>query len=110
MADVDGDVVLDGKALDEGVIHFFPLDAQARTASTFVNGGRFQTRVALGTHRVEISCVKPRVLRAKQDADSGTGQEIVPARYNTKSELKAEVKTGKNLLRFELQSKGTPIS
>jgi hypothetical protein len=104
-ADVNGEVTLDGQPLTDGVIHFFPADGQSRTASTFIRAGKFQARIPLGQHRVEISSVQPRPLRPGQDADSATGGEIVPAKYNTKTGLMAEVKKGGNTLRFELSSK-----
>jgi hypothetical protein len=103
-AEVDGEVLLDGQPLAEGVIHFMPVDGKSRTESTFVRGGKFHARVPLGKRRVEISCVRPRALRKGQDADSAAGDEIVPARYNVKSELELEVKRGRNQPRFELHS------
>ncbi|MBW8883222.1 MAG: hypothetical protein JF612_00290 [Planctomycetia bacterium] len=96
---------LDGQPLTDGVIHFMPVDGKSRTASTFVRDGHFQTRVPLGKQRVEISCVKAQPLRPGQAADSATGAEIVPAKYNTKSELHADVNNGANKLRFELSGK-----
>src|SRR6478609_5200191 len=83
-AEVVGEVSLDGKPIDDGVIHFVPINGQSRTASTFIRSGHFQMRVPLGQHRVEISSVQARPARPGQDADSTTGGEIVPARYNTK--------------------------
>jgi hypothetical protein len=103
--EVDGEVVLDGKPLAEGVVHFIPVDGQSPTSSTFVAGGKFHQRVPIGKHRVEISCVQARPLRPGQDADSATGVEIVPAKYNTRSELQTEVVKGKNPVRYELISK-----
>ena len=103
-ADVSGDVTLDGQPLTDAVIHFMPVDGKSRTASTFVRDGHFQLRVPLGKQRVEISCVKSQPLRPGQAADSATGAEIVPTRYNTKSELTFEVERGRNQPQFELNS------
>jgi hypothetical protein len=102
-ADVLGEVTLDGQPLVDGVIHFFPTSGESRTESAFIREGKFQKRVPIGKHRVEISSVQARPLRPGQDADSATGGEIVPARYNTKTELTADVSKGKNELRFELR-------
>jgi hypothetical protein len=104
-ADVMGEVTLDGQPLGDGVIHFFPTDGQSRTASAFVREGTFQTRVPIGKQRVEISSVQSRPLRPGQAADSASGAEIVPARYNAKSELTADVTKGTNKVRFELTGK-----
>jgi hypothetical protein len=104
-ADVDGEVLLDGQPLADGVIHFFPVAGTSRTESAFIKGGQFHKRVPLGKHRVEISSVQARPTRPGQDADSAAGAEIVPARYNTKSELSTEVSRGKNKAKFELKGK-----
>ena len=104
-AEVIGEVSLDGKPIEDGVIHFMPVDGKSRTASTFIRGGHFETRVPLGKHRVEVSSVQPRAIRPGQDADSATGGEIVPTRYNVKSELTADVKRGNNPVRFRLTNK-----
>ena len=106
--EVLGEVSLDGQPLSDGVVHFIPLTGQSKTESTFIKAGRFAKQVPVGKHRVEISSVQARPLRPGQDADSATGVETVPDKYNTKSELEADVKKGKNSLRFELQSKGAP--
>jgi hypothetical protein len=104
-ADVVGEVTLDGRPLADGVIHFFPTSGESRTESAFIRDGKFEKRVPIGKHRVEISSVQARPVRPGQDADSATGGEIVPAKYNTKTELHAQVNKRQNLLRFELQSK-----
>lgn len=104
-AEISGQVLLDGQPLAEGVIHFIPVDGKSNTESTFVVGGRFNKRIPLGKHRVEISCVTARPLRPGQDADSATGSEIVPSRYNTESELEMHVNKRKNEVRFDLSSK-----
>jgi hypothetical protein len=104
-ADVTGEVTLDGQPLTDGVIHFMPVDGKSRTTSTFVREGHFQARVPTCEQRVEISCVKAQPLRPGQAADSATGAEVVPAKYNTKSELSAKVSRGRNQVKFELKGK-----
>jgi hypothetical protein len=110
--DVRGEVTLDGKPLEEGVIRFVPIDGKTGTASALINGGNFSEKVPLGSHRVEISSPKlPKgITSAKQmkrgTVDEGAAlEEMIPERYNNRSELKAEVKRGTNEVRYDLKSK-----
>ena len=110
--DVRGDVTLDGKPLEEGVIRFVPIDGKTSTASELINGGKFSVKVPVGSHRVEISSPKlPKgIASAKQmkrgTVDEGAAlEEMIPERYNNRSELKAEVSRGANEVRYDLKSK-----
>lgn len=105
LGDVEGEVTLNGAPLADGVIHFTPVDGQTPTHSGFIKSGRFAERLPVGKHRVEISSVQVQPLRPGQPADSAIGREIVPEKYNTQTELAAEVKSGKNTLKLELHSK-----
>lgn len=62
-----------------------------------------QAGVALGTHTVRITTGGER-----PDPASGTMKnypELVPAKYNTASQLKKEIKAGDNEIHFELSGK-----
>jgi hypothetical protein len=110
--DVRGEVTLDGKPLKEGVVRFAPTDGKTPTASALIADGQFRERVPAGTHRVEISAPKlPKGFDSSKQLKRGTVdenvplEELIPARYNARSELTAEVKKGTNDLRFDLTSK-----
>jgi hypothetical protein len=110
--EVQGEVTLDDKPLNEGVVRFVPGDGKTPTASALLEGGKFRERVPIGTHRVEISSPQlPKgITSAKQmkrgTVDEGSAlEELIPARYNTRTELQAEVKKGTNKVRFDLKSK-----
>jgi hypothetical protein len=110
--EVRGDVTLDGKPLDEGVVRFVPLDGKTPTASALITNGKFSERVPVANHRVEISSPKlPKGIRSSGQMKRGTVdegsalEELIPERYNTRSELKAEVHRGTNEVRFDLKSK-----
>jgi len=97
---VTGTVTLDGRPLPHASIHFTPtkggrgsysrLDANARYALQFLPG---QPGAVVGTHRVSIST-----------ADESGGSEIVPARYNYKSELTVAVTPSTTTIDFELKT------
>jgi hypothetical protein len=105
VGDVVGEVTLDGQPLADGVIHFTPADGNTPTKSTFISGGKFAQQVPVGIQKIQVSSVQVAPARPGQAADSLQGRELVPERYNTRSELKTEIKAGKNPLKLELTTK-----
>jgi hypothetical protein len=115
-----GTVTMDGRPLPEAVIQFYPLDDASKTRTVGANGqvkdGRFsiprEDGPVPGKYRVSISHAELKTVTPKGQNKSipsrsnALGPEQIPARYNAKSELKAEIKPGgAEDLKFELQSK-----
>lgn len=103
---VKGKVTLDGKPLPGVMVQFHPT-AQGRPGSGVTDkegnyvlsydGSTNGTKV--GTNKVEINTVWP-------DGEPRPGEsEKIPAKYNSASILKAEIKKGSNTLDFALESK-----
>jgi len=115
-AAVTGEVTLDGDPVDGGTINFIPTggDTAGVTAWGKIEGGRYSIPAsegpAVGPNRVEIRWDRktgktiPAVPPAPPDTMIEETAQAVPARYNTESELKAEVKSGKNTFDFKLES------
>jgi len=110
-ASVSGKVTLDGAPLDDANISFVPLSDGQRDAgwATVSQGGYSipaSSGLGIGKFRVEI-----RALRAlgettnRNDPSLLNAKEIIPSRYNSKSELIKEIKTGENNADFDLTSK-----
>jgi hypothetical protein len=128
---LSGTVTLDGQPLEKGTIRFMPTAQEnASTATeTIITSGAYEvpasTGLLPGPYQVSISAVEEikgsrpasRVRRGPgYDPEGGTGvedssadvrvREILPAQYNTRSTLKADVtKGGKNVFDFPLTSK-----
>lgn len=100
---VEGLVTLDGKPLPGAQVEFIPASGRPSLAETGTDG-RYRLRYTMdqegaivGAHTVKIhTAVDGRVDRS---------EELVPARYHAKSELRADVKAGSNKFDFELKSK-----
>jgi hypothetical protein len=105
---VNGEVLLDGQRLKEGVIRFVPADGKSQTASAPIIDGRFTATMVPGEKRVEISA--PRVVGKRKMYDLPDSPEVdnvverLPARYNVRSELTLTVRSGTQEQRFELKS------
>ena len=111
-ASVRGNVTLDGKSLEVGVINFFPFgDNRGPTAGGTIENGRYQVEatkgVVLGKNRVTISS-KQKTGRQIHGRDGDVNEEraeAVPAQYNTNSTLVCEVQADGNELNFELHGR-----
>jgi hypothetical protein len=119
---VTGTVTLDGKPLYGTAVVFYPDNGRPARGRTDLNGKYELTyiRQTLGTkvghNRVEVAPDEEGEEDAEELENSGenTGpakqprdrEKIrIPARYNTKSTLQADVKPGENVFDFQLESK-----
>lgn len=108
---VTGTVSYNGEPVDDGGIAFMP--AGEGTASFRATGeirdGRYDLDYkrgpAPGNYRVEIYWNKKtgRILNGPKGATKDERAQAIPAKYNEKSELRAEVKPGANTFNFDLK-------
>jgi hypothetical protein len=102
---VSGAVTWNGAPLTEGSIVFMAADGKAAAAAGTINTGRFAFPAQAGTKKVEIRAVRevgeviPRMgVKARQS--------YIPATYNSKTTLTAEViPGGANQFTFDLKDK-----
>jgi hypothetical protein len=114
-AAVTGTVTLDGAPIAAGSITFFPQGGtKGPAAGGTIENGQYSIAVAqgpiVGRNRVEIRATRKtgRKVQAPMSDRGVLTDEIVeaaPARYNSQSALVAELKSGKNLLDYELTAK-----
>lgn len=108
-----GEVTLDGQPIQGGEIRFLP-DLGPPAYAEIIEG-RYCTPAAkgpgLGVARVEVRWVRKtgKQVPAMPPAPAGTmideKAECIPERFNRRSELRADVRPGKNVCNFELTSK-----
>ena len=104
-AEVSGTVTYDGTPVDNGAITFFP--EKGPTAGSPIQGGKYTARVTVGPAKVTISAGK--VVGQKKlynTADSPSAPitaEILPAKYNTATQLKYDVQSGAQTKDFNLE-------
>jgi len=121
LGQVTGTVTLDGKPLNGVAVVFAPENGRPARGRTDLNGKYELTYIRqtrgtkVGRNRVEIAPSEEDEEDAEEQANAGepaapkkapTNREKpkVPARYNTKSELEANVKPGVNVFDFKLES------
>lgn len=99
---VAGTVTLDGRPLDDGFISFVPADGSETVVSAEINQGRYALPrtegPVTGVQTVQIFATGPTGRKVKNPENpreliEETG-ELLPARYNLRSELRAEIQPG----------------
>lgn len=112
---VRGRVTMNGKPLAGVDVVFSPesgrpsmatTDSRGRYDLTYVNTTR---GAKVGAHRVSISPKEPAAdetpAATSSSGTAATKELAIPPRYNARSELKAQVKPGRNWIEFPLTSK-----
>jgi hypothetical protein len=103
---VSGSVRLDGQVIADGDLLFITPDGSRGPDPSKIKDGQYSLQTTAGKKRVEISAAKIRPGGARGAGGEPVPEEYIPARYNTSSELTAEVKeSSENKISFELQGK-----
>lgn len=114
VAEVSGQVTVDGTPLDNGAITFYPVaggsvKAAQSAGATIGAEGRYQAEIAPGRYRVEITSSRVIGQRKVYEgmADSpleDIREEILPPEYNTKSTLTQDISLETTTADFALTS------
>lgn len=97
---VTGTVTLNDQPVgagNEAVIRFIPADGKGAAAETFVEKGAYAVKVPAGAYKVSVTWNRPTGKKVARPGMKGPGSEMdevvaeVPAKYNTTTELRAEV-------------------
>ena len=106
---ITGTVSIDGKPPEKGSISFIPVNGQGPTAGTELKEGKFSSQAAIGECKVEIRVSKVVGKKKLYDTPDSPVQdlmeEVLPAKYNEASELRVEIKKGKNEKAWDLKTK-----
>jgi hypothetical protein len=108
-ATVSGTVTLDGAPLEDANISFVPkADGQKQAGWAIIAGGKYAIPASgglgTGAFRVEIRASRATGEKSNDPTLIST-KEVVPPRYNSRSELVADIKPGPNVVNFDLKSK-----
>ncbi|QDT99077.1 hypothetical protein [Gimesia aquarii] len=107
---VSGKVTLDGEPLAEGDIIFRDVEGSAASAAGKIEEGEYSLRSTAGKKAVVITATKEIpgktvVGGAPDDVPTPAIEQYLPAQYNTKTTLDANVSdSGSNEFSFELKS------
>jgi len=105
---VSGTVTYDGTPLPDGDILFIDPENKVAPDAGKIKDGKFSVAVKPGKKKVEIRASKMQPLPGGKKGAMGeteTPVDYIPDRYNTKSELTADISGGSSSLEFKLLSK-----
>lgn len=103
--EVCGDIVLDGKALDEASVNFIDARTGAAACGGSVRGGRFEVKLPMGAYKVQVFASRPVPGQTVKDmGDAPVLKSIIPERYNSKTVLVADVRSS-DPLAFQLRTR-----
>jgi hypothetical protein len=107
---INGDVTFDGQPVKDGHVLFTPVDGMGQTGGAPVRDGKFQAeKVPVGKMKVELHGNKVVGKRKAYDTPESPWEddvaELLPAKYNSKSDLTLEVKKGSQDVKYDLKSK-----
>ncbi|WP_339726880.1 carboxypeptidase-like regulatory domain-containing protein [uncultured Gimesia sp.] len=98
---VTGKVTLNGEALDGAIIIFEEVNTGASSHGLTDAEGQYELKSKQDESGAPAGKYVVKIIKPEGEV---AGQELIPAKYNSKSELKAEVKTGENKYDFDLMN------
>lgn len=108
MAEVAGNVAVNGQPAKTGSISFFPTDGKSPTAGATITDGKYTAMVPLGNVKIEIRVSKvvgqKRLYPTPNSPVQSILQEVLPPKYNDMTELTMEVQKGTNSQDFDLKT------
>lgn len=104
LGDVSGKITLDGQPLQGALVEFQPAEGRGSIGSTDAQGV-YQLSHTVDSQGAVVGKHTVRITMADDEDKEQPGRGAIPARYNSQSELSAEVKSGSNECNFDLQSK-----
>jgi len=102
--EVTGTVTFDNDPLPEGDITFFPEEKDVGPDAGKIKEGQYRVKVKGGKKKVQIRATRP-VPGKKGPMGEQAIEDYIPARYNDKTELTADVGDGKTEHSFTLKSR-----
>jgi hypothetical protein len=108
ISSVRGTVTLDGDPLSNATVVFTPEEGGRSSLGRTNLDGEYTLLYSAGNDGALVGRMRVRITCAEEYTDSNDRTrmkpEIVPARYNEKSELVADVKRAANVINFDLKS------
>lgn len=108
-ANVTGTITMDGQPVPSGSITFVKAEGgQVREGAVIKDGG-FQAKLPPGKYKIELSGQKVVGKRTQKGFDGKDEvieltEPLFPERYNTKTELSEDIKSGANTVKLDLKS------
>jgi hypothetical protein len=104
LADVTGTVMMDGAPIAGVEVIFEPIGNGSLSFGTTDAKGQYQLHHNIGVEGCGLGEHRVRLNKMGEPGTPDDTKNLLPSRYNEKSEFTANVKAGKNTFDFELKS------
>ncbi len=109
LSEVTGTVSVNGQPAEKGSISFIPADGKAQTTGGEIKEGKYSVKVPPGMAKVQIRIPvvdgKKKLYNTPDSPVQDTLKEVLPEKYNNKTELLFDVQPGKNEKNWDLKNK-----
>jgi hypothetical protein len=107
---ITGEVTFDGQPVKDGHVLLSPVDGVGQPGGATIRDGKFRAeKVPVNKMKVELHGNKVVGKRKAYDTPESPWEddiaELLPAKYNSKSDLTLEVKKGDQDVKYDLKSK-----
>ncbi|MEW4565528.1 hypothetical protein AB1K70_23575 [Bremerella sp. JC770] len=107
MAQISGQITMEGVPIEQGQILFEPLDGESAIGTGIIDNGKYDVECLPGNYKVMITGT--RKIPGAPPISNIPGEEIearepiVPKKYNRETTLEKEVSPGEQTLDFHLE-------
>jgi hypothetical protein len=109
LASVSGEVTFDGERVERGTVRLIAVDGKTPSAEAIIQDGRYRVEAVPGEKRVEIQGFRVVGTARRNDDPSAPLEEvtepIIPARFNTHSELLLDIPPRSTTHHFHLTTR-----
>lgn len=108
LTEINGTVTYDGQPVQKGTISLLPTDGRGPTAAAVITGGKYSVKIAPGPKQIKIQGFKVTGQERYKPNDPTSPmvdiqEQILPERYNAKSDLTRDIASGGGTLDFALE-------
>lgn len=106
---VNGTVTFDDAPIQSGTILFVKTEGGLVREGDIIKNGAFRVSLPTGNYKIEVSARKvvgkTKAVGVGDPVETELTEEMIPERYNTKTELTQEIKSNTREVKLELKSK-----
>lgn len=111
MQKVTGSVTYNGEPIEDGRVQFRQVDGDQRSFSGMIENGKYTIETATGSMLVEVRASKlipGKFDESNPDEKAPMGKMYIPEKYNSRTELTANVTAGSGPIDFTLTGPPAP--
>jgi hypothetical protein len=106
---LSGKVTLNGVPIKNGTIRFMPIDGKTTTTGGKITSGEYSVQAPVNKFKVSINAAddnpQAKPPRSSISDDEPLAKELIPLKYNVRTELTVDIKEGANNQDFVLTSR-----